>query len=142
MHNPTTFEKERLNNVISETVKQALDQIRISMPEMKKLKDQLTHQKHEKNKPKYSIEDYKYFEKINVENMLNLNAYEDRLGALEVTYLNFCSTINKINSSSSAAGSELCKTPKILSDMIVFKKTLKHAFQSTRDTVSPEKRFV
>lgn len=109
---------------------------------MKKLKDQLTYQKYEKNKPSYSIQDYENLEKLNLQNLLNLNAHNDRLELLEATYQNFCSTIKRINSSSSVIENEPCETPKVLSDMIAFKKNLRKAFQQTQDIMSPEKRFV
>ncbi|XP_008208869.1 uncharacterized protein LOC100678818 isoform X1 [Nasonia vitripennis] len=123
-------------------VRNALEQIQISMPEMKNLKDQLTYQKYEKNKASHLIEDYKNLEKLNLQNLLNLNTHNDRLELLGTTYQNFCSTIKRINSSSSAIENELCETPKILSDMIVFKKNLRKAFQQTQDIMSPEKRIL
>lgn len=122
------------------SVKQALDQIRISMPEMKKLKDQLTNQKNEKNKFKYSLEDYKNFENLNKQNIFNSNIQDDRLEMLEATWTNFCSIMKKVNSSSSDA--DTCRTPQVLSDMITFKKNLKQAFKNTQDKVMPEKRYL
>jgi hypothetical protein len=127
---------------ILKIVKQTLDQIRVSMPEMKKFKDQLTYKKYDKNKAKYSVYNNKNFEKLNVEDILNLNDYDDKLELLEETYNNFCSAITKINSTTLKIENDLCKAPKILSDLIIFKKNLKQAFKKTIETGSPEKRFV
>ncbi|XP_058807887.1 probable serine/threonine-protein kinase clkA isoform X2 [Phymastichus coffea] len=122
-------------------VKQALDQILTSMPEMKKLKDQLAYQKSENNKFKYSLEDYKNFINLNNQNNFNSNIKNDRLEMLVDTYTNLCLIMNKVNSSNADMENDLCRTPTILSDMINLKKNLKLAFENSQETAMPEKRM-
>lgn len=59
---------------------------------------------------------------------------------VEATYFNFCTIVNKINSTNTFSQPGLCETPKVLSELIVFKKNLKQAFEKTSKTDSSDKR--
>ncbi|XP_011495111.1 PREDICTED: MATH and LRR domain-containing protein PFE0570w-like [Ceratosolen solmsi marchali] len=131
--------KEKLNDL--NDVKRALHQIQGNIQQMKKLKDQLINKKYKKNKSKYSGDNYKNFEKLNIENIFNLDGYDNKLEMLEITFQNFCSIITKINSTSNLTfENKLCKTPKILSDMIILKKNFKQILESNVETDLPENR--
>lgn len=127
-------------------VKKAIDQLRLSIPSVKNSKEQLTYKKSENFKPKLSAEDYKNIENLNFKNILNLqsvndiHSYSNRLEMVEGTFFNFCSMINKINSTTSLTSPGLCETPKVLSDLIIFKRNLKQAFEQSQKTDSSDKR--
>lgn len=118
----------------------------MSIPDIKKSKDQLTHQKNGNFNPKLSAEEYKNIENLNLNNILDfksfndIHSYNNRLEMVEATYYNFCSMISKINATNSFPNPGLCETPKVLSELIVFKKNLKQAFEETQKSDSSDKR--
>lgn len=121
------------------TVIGALNMMTDDISTMQKLKDHLVDQRKDQ-KPRISVQDHRIFAEI-TENNWDTNTNNDRLEMLGAAYQDVCSTINRINASSPMAGIT-CDRPKILSDMITFKKNLKYAFELTKDTISSEKRYV
>ncbi|KAJ8665250.1 hypothetical protein QAD02_006912 [Eretmocerus hayati] len=118
-------------------VKVALNRMKLSMPDLQGLEYKSQFSRYN---AKYEVYSENSIDQTKAHNVLNANSINDRLEMLEITHQNLCSTISKINSSNSVFG-DICKTPKILTDMITFKKNLKRAHEETRGTTSPDKRF-
>ncbi|KAL7307213.1 hypothetical protein TKK_0000936 [Trichogramma kaykai] len=123
-------------------VKVAIEQIKISMPEMqllqKKFDDNIRYDNGKiVDNPRGDIKKYVGKPDNWIWNDLANNFAHNKLEILKATYQNFCSNVNQLNSS--VWFFENCKTPKILSDISLFKNNLKEAFDKTQQRKNPDK---